>query len=284
MSDELIQRDIEFHYIVSLLCGKVNEKFYMERYVAFWNFISLLCCSEDDFTREELRVCSVANVVASLIVGKLPRFIGGDDKLEALVNQEFTYEICAKIVIGLSNDDDSLSDRIKQLVDSMYEYSVISEALLRLATVQPEDPKRVSSLAKAYHFVRSGGFHRAEDGNSLEDVPKEASLKGFWKSWCDTYPFVHAFDSAGIELADWSPFLEHGSEKFSHDLSSRPDLFVNVFGTAKSIQLQMISLLDETARKRPFFKFPDDIVPTEWRAQPLDERQLEIASSYRYRS
>lgn len=280
MSAKRKQRDIEFQELVKVLCGLSEEKHFMERYVAFWSFVALLLFPKDDIARHDLKVCAVANIISGLMDGKLSRSGDKGILLQSLIEREFTTEICAHTICNLANTE-GFSKQIESGVVSMESASLISEALLKLSTIPHKDPRRKASLAKAYHLVKRGGFLPDDEWSEKSVVASDASLKNYWKDWSEALPFVHALESFDIDILAWSPFDWDGSRNFGRELVKKPELFMEFFGTAMSIQKQIIDLLDISARKPPFLSFPPEIEPCDWKATPLDKRQSEIMKTYK---
>lgn len=280
MSRKQKQRDIEFQRVTKVLCGLSEEKHYMERYVAFWSFIAILLFPKDEIARHDLKVCAVGNIISGLLDGKLSRSRDKSTLLRGLIDHEFTTEICAHTICNLANED-GFSKLVEAGVKSMESASLISEALLKLSMMPHKDPMRKASLAKAYYLVKRGGF--LPDGEWTEEsvVASDASLKNYWRDWGEALPFAQALESSGIDIIGWSPFDWDGSKNFSRELCKEPDLFMKFFGAARSIQQQVSDLLDSNAKKPPFLCFPTEIEPCEWRATPLNKRQLEIMKTYK---
>jgi hypothetical protein len=280
MSGKRRQIDLEFQYSVKMLCGYVNEGHFQEKYVQFWRFIALLFFPKNEILRHDLKICAVANIISSLVDGRLPRSIDRDEEQKKLIELEFTPEVCARTICNLATDE-GFAEYIEACIESMNGASLISEALLRLSVVQHTDPKRGASLAKAYHLVKFGGFHSDEELAKKSEVASDASLKNYWKQWSETLPFAHAFNALEIDVLEWSPFERDGLKNYLRDLRKRPDIFKQIFGTARSVQDQIRNLLDQSARKPPFFAFPPETAVVDWRAEPLDSRQIEIMKSYK---
>ena len=280
MSGKKWQANVEFNNMLKVLCGREPEKYFMQKYIVFWEFVGLLLYREDPITREDLRVYSVARLVSSASRREISGRARKSGDLKRLIDSEFTTEICAKAITSIA-ESGALGDALIDDIDLMYGASRISEALLRLSTVKDRNPRGRASLARALDFVLKGGIDLDEDGKPTRLIVSLASLKSYWRDLCHTFPFVLAFEAHDLEIAIWSPVNLDGVVEFSKETKANPELLSNIFAMANTIQKEMLGLLDPAAKGRAFLNFPDECPTAQWEPEPLNSNQLEVAARYR---
>ncbi len=176
-----------------------------------------------------------------------------------------------------------LMEELQDPLGSISAASCISEAMLRLNTLEHKDPKRRPSLAKAYHFVMAGGLSEEKEWENLGRVSL-ATLKTYWRQSCYALPFYHALEVVKIDIAKISPMAFDGAKQFTKRIAKEPDIFTKYFGVAKGIQKQILQLLDDSAKRSQFIQFPEYVTPIPWAVKSLSKKQIEISRTYNRKS
>jgi hypothetical protein len=149
----------------------------------------------------------------------------------------------------------------------------------------PEERK--PSLLKARYFINAGGF--VDDDIPKDEVKQykksEATLKVVWKQQAVAGPFLwagHFFeeDPENLELLNIVPD-EIESVAIARNFLADSVKIRRFLGIALFCQNKLSRLLDPSAAKVRFVKFPKSVQPIEPGIGTFDEKQLEILSKYR---
>ncbi len=278
MTKKTKQRNQEFERVLFKMCGLAPEAFYLERYLAFWEFMGMLCYPRDEISQQTLRICAAASLVQSIERRQVTSPVEKEEHLRQIVSLEFSPVDCAIAINNLSHEN-TFSEQYAQVLDNMYSATCISEALLRLATVRHSDPKRNASLAKAYHFVMAGGLSIEDEWKDLEKISL-ATLKSYWRDYCHALPFIHAIDTAELPFERWSPFVWNGVKDFEKDSRKKPTAIKEMIEMANDVQAQILATIDKSAKRTNFFTFPSSMTRKKWEPRPLSPEQLKISRTY----